>query len=113
MTTNIFRCEGCEQLIDKNGVLTNRMQLTGLDQVDVYWIDEYVTPDSLAVDHIEPVAPLSGLELLYNEYWATSVVTRQFAGEKGLQYLCGCCHYFKTQIENDIRRANKKMLKGG
>jgi hypothetical protein len=91
----LFRCEGCEALIDKNGIL-------GIEERN----GEKVFADKLHVDHIEPFVPLSGWTSI--EEWAVKAIKRMFVGPNKLQYLCGCCHYFKTQIENGIRRENKK-----
>ena len=63
--------------------------------------------DKLHVDHVEPVVPVDGS---FNdlEVWKKEVINRMFVDENNLQLLCGVCHYFKTQIENDERRQNNR-----
>lgn len=58
------------------------------------------------VDHIEPVIPISGLSLSFDE-----IIERMFTTLDNLQLLCEHCHYEKTQAENKERRENKKCLK--
>lgn len=99
---NIYRCEGCTDLIDKNG-LDSRLEL-----VSVSGAIERIWADKLHVDHINPFVPLSGW--LNDQDYAKNAIMRMFPSSEGVQYLCGACHYFKTQIENDIRRKNKKEI---
>lgn len=89
---SVYRCQGCECLISKNGASPESHIGT-----------EPVFPEKLYVDHIEPVAPVGG----YVDSWDSEVIGRIFPGVEGLQYLCQSCHYIKTQIENDERRLNK------
>ena len=92
---NLYRCEGCEQLIFK---IHSRASEAEFAQVA-----HYAFPEKLYVDHINPVAPVENVDDDMK-----NLLERLFCGENGLQYLCESCHYIKTQIENKERRENKK-----
>ena len=94
---NVYKCEGCEELIFK---IHSRASESEYAQVA-----HYARPSKLAVDHKNPVVPLTGY--IDDIDWSKNYIVRLFCGEDGLQYLCSDCHYFKTQIENDIRRENR------
>lgn len=58
------------------------------------------------VDHIDPVIPIDGRDLTWNEK-----IDRLFcisAGADNLQVLCANCHSDKTKVENKARREAKK-----
>lgn len=80
----VYECEGCHQRLVKN--------------VD----------DKFFVDHIESVVPIEGW--VNDQHYASEIVNRMFVDVDGLQYLCSMCHYLKTQIENQERRASKGKL---
>lgn len=81
----VYECEGCNSFLRKN-------------------ID-----DKFHVDHINPVVPINGW--ISDIHYASDVISRMFPYLDELQYLCGICHYMKTQIENDERREFKKGIK--
>tara|TARA_R110000803_G_scaffold165978_3_gene229368 strand:+ start:261 stop:665 length:405 start_codon:yes stop_codon:yes gene_type:complete len=101
VSTGVYRCKGCEALIDKNGKRGIIIDSLG----------EVIFADKLFVDHIDPVVPLRGFTSDID--WASRVIGRILCGLTNLQYLCGCCHYLKTQWENGERRIYKKELKNG
>lgn len=90
----IYRCDGCKTLIDKKGK-DGRETLNG----------ERVFAEALFVDHVDPVVPITGW--YGDDHYAELLIKRMFPGNDGLQYLCQCCHYLKTQYENNIRRKTK------
>lgn len=51
-----------------------------------------------AVDHINPVVPISGFE-----GW-DSFINNMFCEEDGLQFVCNDCHNIKTKKENEDRK---------
>lgn len=51
-----------------------------------------------AVDHINPVVPISGFEGF------DSFVNNMFCEKDGLQFLCNNCHDKKTEKENENRK---------
>lgn len=63
-------------------------------------------PLRMAIDHIDPLVPLDGTPITWQEY-----VLRLFCGPEDLQVLCSVCHREKTRLENTERRANVKRLK--
>lgn len=111
----IYRCEGCETAINKNGKEPNANVVYDPSHTPNYnfaLMDyellcgyERVFPERMFVDHIEPVVPLTGW--YHDTHYKEDLLGRMFPGLDGLQYLCECCHYIKTQYENDIRRLNK------
>lgn len=98
MLGDLYRCEGCEALIDKNGEMS-------LEEYQ----EERVFADKMHVDHINPVTPLRGWTDATT--YAYGIVSRMFVDETGLQYLCNLCHYLKTQYENGERRKFKNERK--
>jgi hypothetical protein len=104
---HLYRCDGCEQVINKKG----------LDQREMFE-GQIAFKESMAVDHINPVSPTEGSYIILtnpseslteSEAWCRLIIERVI--NEDLQYLCQCCHYVKTQIENEERRDNKKLLK--
>jgi len=57
----------------------------------------------LAVDHIEPVTPLTGFDS-----W-DGLIERLFCSPEGLTVLCKPCHKVKTKAENASRKKHKKV----
>lgn len=99
--SNLYRCEGCEEFIFKiDSRASYEQYLT---------VSHYARPSKLAVDHINPVVPITGW--IDNNDFGLNIVKRQFCGEDNLQLLCSDCHYWKTQIENKERGENKKCIK--
>lgn len=91
----IYRCEGCKQLINKNGK-DKRVA------IEVEGEAEVATPSKMYVDHIEPFVPLKGWD--NNTAWARQCIERMYLPEDELQYLCHQCHKEKTNEENRVRR---------
>ncbi len=58
------------------------------------------------VDHKNPVKPVTGESLSWDE-----IIERMFVTSDQLQVLCEDCHQLKTVCENAIRRDAKKELK--
>lgn len=55
---------------------------------------------SVAVDHIQPVVPISGFTS-----W-DDIITRTYCSKENLQVLCKECHKIKTKQENEERKAH-------
>ena len=96
LAESLYKCEGCGSIIDKKG------QLGPCEDLEIDGIKYPIWPEALHVDHIEPVVPIEGF--LDEEDWSRRIITRMFVKEDKLQYICECCHYLKTQIENQERR---------
>jgi len=94
----LYRCEGCKALINKNGK-DDRVEYEG----------EVALPEKMYVDHIEPFVPLAGWDS--NLVWARLAIERMFLCAEGLQYLCHTCHKKKTTEENRIRRLYREQRK--
>jgi len=94
----LYRCEGCKVLINKNGK-DDRVEYEG----------EVAVPEKMYVDHIEPFVPLEGWDS--NLIWARLAIERMFLSPEGLQYLCHSCHKKKTNEENRIRRLYREQRK--
>lgn len=58
----------------------------------------------IAVDHIEPVIPVTGFPTINGEDDWNTYIKRLFVGREGLQRLCRSCHNCKSQAENSQRR---------
>ena len=113
----IHRCEGCNTLIDKKGKdgreeYKYRELCGGAIGANLTFIEptqqsntERVFAEALYVDHIDPYCPTTGW--YSDDHYLRDALGRMFPGVERLQYLCHCCHYLKTQIENDIRRLSK------
>ena len=87
----VYRCSGCECLIDKKGI------------DDINSLSEPIFTEDMHIDHIEPVVPLDGFKC-----FETEVVTRMFPYVEGLMHLCQSCHYLKTTIEAGERARFRK-----
>lgn len=61
--------------------------------------------DKLEVDHIVPVAKITG----WDGDW-TGYIDRLMIGPEGLQCLCTSCHYALTSIQRELRKKNKIPL---
>ena len=66
----------------------------------MYAIRSYYAKE-VAVDHIEPVVPVSGFTT-----W-DEVIERMFVEKEGLQVLCKECHRVKCQEEKQQRKQAK------
>lgn len=84
---NLYQCEGCHELISKNGKYKGKKECRS---------------SKLYVDHIEPYVPLSGWESA--DQWAEEAIKRMFLDAGELQYLCHQCHAKKTKEENGARK---------
>lgn len=60
-------------------------------------------PNDVALDHVNPVVPLTGFEDLGN------YVESLFCSIDGYQTLCHPCHDGKTEEENKIRQVKKTV----
>lgn len=90
---NTYLCAGCNMQIN-----TNNTKL---------WENEDYTYDTVAIDHIDPIAGLTGFpkrEGNNNPDW-NKYIDNLFFGE--LQLLCGSCHYSKSEVERQQRYENK------
>ena len=59
----------------------------------------------VAIDHIEPVVPVTGWVNWDDE------INRLFCKKEGFQILCKPCHKIKTNKENAERRIHRKAAK--
>lgn len=88
----VSRCEGCEELVSEDETLLNDLHPS---------MDRHL--DRFYVDHREPVGSLDHRSL---DRAAASI----FCDTSNLWGLCGCCHYLKSQVDNEETRNKKKSL---
>ena len=60
---------------------------------------------NMAIDHIEPIIPITGHDSYDN------IIDRLLCELDGFQVICKPCHKLKTDIENQARREHKKKVK--
>lgn len=95
----LFRCSGCNMLIYAGARDISYIQIHHPEAVE----------GKVDVDHSDPVQPVDGRELTFDEY-----IDRVFCGESNLKLLCKVCHISKTSAEAGERaefRKNKKAKK--
>lgn len=94
----LFRCSGCNMLIYAGARDISYIQIHHPEAVE----------GKIAVDHIEPVQPVDGRELTFDEY-----IGRVFCEKDNLQVICGVCHTLKTSYEAGeragFRKKNRKV----
>jgi hypothetical protein len=64
---------------------------------------------NVRVDHREPVVPLTGFPKLPDgrDDWST-YIERLYCSDENFQLICCNCHDKKTDVEREIRKANRK-----
>lgn len=96
VAAGIYRCEGCKELISKNGKYKG-------DE----FLDEPVRSSKLYVDHIDPFVPIEGW--ISDADWAARCISRMMLPAKELQYLCHKCHTEKTSSEASKRKKARNV----
>jgi 5-methylcytosine-specific restriction endonuclease McrA len=96
------RCSVCDvlgksQLSPKNLAELKRAKKAGEPRPETI-------PLRMAIDHIDPLVPLDGSAVTWQEY-----VMRLFCPPENLRVLCSNCHSVVTKEGNALRRANAKV----
>lgn len=92
----------------KNGGLAKKPSVQYQCQVCGSW----VSSTQIAVDHIDPVIPLTGFPLTSSgkKDWNT-FIDRLWSDKANLQRICDDCHNKKTKQERDLRKTMKEVAK--
>lgn len=89
-------CEGCQRIICRDEISEARVKLIVVKPENFD-----ISIEKFAIDHIVPVGSLTGLD---------EAAAKIFCSLDNLMGLCGTCHYFKTQVDNEETRSKKKGL---
>ena len=92
----LFRCSGCNMLIYAGARDISYIHIHHPEAVE----------GKVDVDHSDPVQPVDGRELTFDEY-----IDRVFCEEDNLKLLCKICHVSKSAVEASERAEFRKKKK--
>jgi hypothetical protein len=92
----LYKCSGCGMLVYSGKRSIESIRINHPSAVE----------GKIAADHIDPVVPVDGTELSWDEY-----IARVFCEESNLQAICTVCHTLKTSFEAGERADLRKKKK--